>query len=237
MLALALLLPVPTIGVIAGLAEDGGLTSRIIFFVCKAWILALPVVWHVMVDRDRDRGPRFSTRGLGVGAALGVAIAAVIVGGYVLLGDQLVDPAAVAKLRDKASDTGLDSPLVFTAFFSYLCLVNSILEEYVWRWFVYRKCRDLVARITTKSADSTTLNAASVVAIVVAALCFTLHHTVALALQTNVTVTVLASVGVFIGGAVWSWCYLKYQSIWAGWISHVIADIAVAIVAWQIIMG
>ena len=66
---------------------------------------------------------------------------------------------------------------------------------------------------------------------------FTVHHTFALAAQFNWTVTMLASLGVFIGGAAWSWCYLKYRSVWPGYVSHLIVDAAILYLAWKYIFA
>jgi membrane protease YdiL (CAAX protease family) len=48
---------------------------------------------------------------------------------------------------------------------------------------------------------------------------------------------VLGSAAVLAAGACWSWLYLRYESIWPAWISHVIADAAVFIVGWQLLFS
>jgi len=104
----------------------------------------------------------------------------------------------------------------------YLLLVNSLLEEYVWRWFVFRRCEDLLP---------------GTAAVVASALCFTVHHVLALRLWFDWRVTALASTGVFIGGAVWSACYLRYRSIWPCYLSHAIVDAAVLSIGWTLLFG
>jgi uncharacterized protein len=47
---------------------------------------------------------------------------------------------------------------------------------------------------------------------------------------------VLGSLGVFAGGAVWSHLYLRTRSIWPGYLSHALADVAVFAVGAQIIL-
>jgi membrane protease YdiL (CAAX protease family) len=75
-------------------------------------------------------------------------------------------------------------------------------------------------------------------AIALAALCFTLHHVISLfGFTGNWGITVLGSIGVFVAGAIWSGCYLRYQSLWICYISHAWADLAIAIVAWQILFA
>ena len=41
--------------------------------------------------------------------------------------------------------------------------------------------------------------------------------------------------GVFVGGAVWNWCYLRYRSIWPGYVSHAIVDAALLAIGWKLL--
>ena len=36
---------------------------------------------------------------------------------------------------------------------------------------------------------------------------------------------------------VWSVCYLRYRSIWPGWVSHVAADVAGLAIGWRVLFG
>ena len=45
------------------------------------------------------------------------------------------------------------------------------------------------------------------------------------------------SLGVFAGGCIWSWIYLRYRDIWGAWVSHVLADIIIFIIGYQLIFG
>jgi membrane protease YdiL (CAAX protease family) len=154
----------------------------------------------------------------------GVMIAAVIAGTYILFGRDLID---VEHMRQAASANGIGTPGKYLLFVTGLTLVNSLLEEYVWRWFVFRQCERLVPSGGGGGA----------MAVILSALMFTLHHFIALAAQTSLSVTLLGSLGVFIGGCAWSWCYLRYRSVWPGWVSHVIVDAAVFVVGWMILFA
>ena len=52
-LALVLLVPAPTVGVLAGMWFLPGMVGQSIYFLSKAWIIALPVLWLLKVDRGR----------------------------------------------------------------------------------------------------------------------------------------------------------------------------------------
>ncbi|MAE60635.1 MAG: CPBP family intramembrane metalloprotease [Planctomycetaceae bacterium] len=217
LLVLLLIVPAPTIGVIAGLIVNDGPMGRIIWGVSKAWLFGLPILWHVYVDRERPTWPQFRRDGLAVGASLGIAISIMIIGAYLLIGQNWIDQAVVSK---KAEDLGLNRVVLYVAGCVYWITINSLLEEYVYRWFIFRQCEVLLRH--------------GGAAMLVSAACFTLHHVFALNAWFDWKITLAGSIGVFIGGAVWSWCYQRYRSIWSPYISHAIVDIAVfAIGAWM----
>jgi membrane protease YdiL (CAAX protease family) len=210
MWALFLLLPVPSLGVWAGMiAWPDQALGKALFFLAKVWLLAFPLVWRFVVEKRRVSWSRPARGGYGVAIGLAVAISAFIVGAYMAVGALLIDPKAIQAM---GADTGLSRRSVYLAGVLYWVTINSVLEEYVWRWFVVEKLEDFLG---TKTA------------IACSALAFTLHHIVALQIFLTPMVVVLAAVGVFIGGAVWSWCFVRYRSIWPGYVSHAIVDVAV----------
>lgn len=218
-LALLLIVPVPALGVLAGMyLAPGTLLGKGLFFLAKAWILTFPVAWRVAVDRQKLSWSPARHGGLGAGVALGVGISILIVGGYFLVGRSLIDPE---RLREIVGGIGLDSPGIYLAGAAYWILVNSVLEEYVWRWFVVSKLQDLCR---------------AQVAVVLSALAFTVHHFVAMRAYFGGAMVTMASLGIFIGGAAWSWCYVRYRSIWSGYVSHAIVDIAVFGLGYHILM-
>ena len=141
----------------------------------------------------------------------------IIAGAYWFVGQHQIDPVDV---RSKAQ-VGLINPIAYLISAFYFTFINSLIEEYIWRWFVYRKCEVLVSGIK---------------AVYLAALCFTLHHIIALAAYTgNWLIVALGSLGVFVAGAIWSWCYLTYRSLWGCYISHLLADLAIALIGWHLL--
>ena len=151
--------------------------------------------------------------------ALGLVISGAVLVSYELVGKSWVDADYV---REMAERNGIGSIEPYLGAVAYWVLVNSVLEEYVYRWFIYEKCEAVMRPMS---------------AVFVSAACFTIHHVIAIRMQFDWNVTVLASLGVFVGGAIWSWLYLRYRSVWPGYISHALADIAVFWVGWRIIFG
>lgn len=219
-LALLLLVPVPSFGVLMGMYIAPGMPlGKGLFLLSKAWILLLPVVWRLAVDREGVSWSRPARGGFGMGALLGVGISGLIVAAYLQFGRSLIDAAKVGEI---VRGVGLVSPAVYMAGMAYWVFVNSVLEEYVWRWFVVSKFRDLLGAWG---------------AVVASALAFTLHHTIAMSAYFGPAMVVIASLGIFMGGAAWSWCYVRYRSIWPGYLSHAIVDVAVFGLGYHIIFG
>jgi membrane protease YdiL (CAAX protease family) len=210
MWALILLLPVPSLGVWAGMiAWPDQTLGKVLFFLAKVWLLALPLAWHLIVEKRRISWSRPVQGGFGVAIGLAAAISVFIVVAYMTVGKLLIDAKAIQAM---GVDTGLSQRSTYLMGALYWVTVNSVLEEYVWRWFVVEKLEDFLGSKT---------------AIVCSALGFTLHHIVAMQIFLSPMVVALAAIGVFIGGAVWSWCFVRYRSIWPGYVSHAIVDVAV----------
>lgn len=222
-LALLLLIPVPTIGVLAAMvipATAGTPLGQAIFALSKAWLLAFPLAWLILVEREPIHISRpWRAPGIGVGTLTGLTIGAAIVAAYLLFGSSWIDADT---MRAKITAIGIDSRAKYIALKIYMVFINSLLEEYVWRWFVVGRC----VRLMPGRA-----------AVVAGALFFTMHHVIAVAAQFDWRITLLASVGVFVGGLTWSWLYWRYGSIWPAYVSHVLADVAVFAIGWKILFG
>ncbi len=233
LLALGLLVPVPSIGVWLALDLIPGTVGQAAFALCKIWLLLLPAVWVCAVEGQPmpgfRRGFRFQVdpaprrrldrSGLGWGAAVGLITMTLICLGYFAFGSHLL-PAA--PIRQAAARSGLDVHGVYILMSIWWCLGNSLLEEYVWRWFV----QDRLARLLP-----------TLPAVLLAAGCFSMHHLIALKLQTGWTMTLLGTLGVFIGGCLWSGLRAKFHSIWPGYVAHVLADLPIFIIGHHLIFG
>ena len=218
LLALLLLLPAPSLGVAFGMILlPDSVAGKGLFFLAKVWLFGLPLVWRKWVDRQPWTWSRPRRGGFGMGALLGLGISLFIAMMYVTLGQRLLD---IPHIRDKMTTIGLADPKIYVLGALYWVSVNSVLEEYVWRWFVVEKCRALLPALP---------------AIILSALGFTVHHIVAMQIYCSWPVTLISALGIFIGGAAWSWCYVRYQSIWPGYLSHALVDLAVFAVGYHII--
>jgi membrane protease YdiL (CAAX protease family) len=197
----------------------GAGTGAAITTAAKIWLVGLPLVWSLWIDRARPGLLPLRRDGLGWGVASGVVIAVAILAGYGLVGRHWIDAAA---MREIAVGRGLGDPGVYLLGAVYWCAVNALIEELVWRWFVYRQCARLMPPARAVPAT---------------ALLFTLHHIIALAAYFDWRITLIGSAGVFTGSVIWSILYLRYRSLWPAYISHIGADVAVFLIGAWLIFG
>jgi len=198
LLALLLLVPVPSIGTALAMsfaATQGTAIGQGAYALSKVWLVALPVVWLLWVDRGKLSMSPPRLGGIGVGAGAGALIGVGIATAYFVLGPLLIDASQV---RAAAEQNGIATPATYLLFSAYLITVNSLIEEYVWRWFVFSKCEALVRHGMAAAALSAVL--------------FTLHHVIALRTQFDWLPTILMSTGVFVGGLVLTSSPLKYTN-------------------------
>jgi membrane protease YdiL (CAAX protease family) len=220
-LALLMLVPAPSIGTVAAFfLWPGSAIGYGLFVAAKFWLVLFPLAWSLLIDRQPLSWSPARRAGFGPAIVSGVLIACVIfAAATVARRVGLLDSEMIA---ERAARTGMNHKGVYLAGAAYWITANSLMEEYVWRWFVFRKCEIVLGGKAAVAAS---------------AIGFTAHHVIALAAQFNWTVTALASTGVFIGGATWSWLYLRYRSVWPCYVSHAIADVPIFVVGWQLIFG
>jgi membrane protease YdiL (CAAX protease family) len=220
-IALLLLIPAPSIGTAAAMFWWPELPiGKIIFFLSKIWLVGLPLVWLLFVDKQKISASPARNGGFIPAILSGMFISLVILVAYwAAIYFNALDPITVA---DRAAKTGLNKPAIYIAGAVYWITLNSLMEEYVWRWFVFRKFEILVG---------------GKMAVVASALAFAAHHVVALAAQFNWPITILGSIGGFIGGATWSWLYQRYRSVWLGYVSHAIVDFAIFVIGYRLIFN
>ena len=217
--ALLLLVPAPSLGVLAGLVFENSALGTGLWAAAKVWMVALPLLWLLRVDRKPLRWSPPTKAGLAAGALVGVVAAALIFAVFGLWGAAWIDPTG---MRSILEPVGLTSKGIYLAAAAYWILCNSILEEYVYRWFIFKRAKTLWG---------------SRWAVVASAAAFVLHHAIVLSIYFDWRVTVLACAGIFVGGVLWSMLYRKYGNIWAPYVSHAIIDVAVFAVGWVLLFG
>ena len=209
-LALLLVGMAPSISTLLSFGVGDGVASQVIFVFTKIWLFAVPLYWFLKIDRGTISWSKPEQGGYGMAVGLGFAMSGLMMGAWLLLG-KWIDADL---LRDALEPVGLLDFRLYLVAAIYWILINSLLEEYVFRWFLVIKSEALVGPGNR--------------AIILSALIFVVHHTVALAVfGFPWWANLIASVSVFVGGAVFSWLYVRYRSVWIPYIAHAICDIVV----------
>jgi uncharacterized protein len=220
LLALLLLVPAQSLATTTFFWWPDTAAGKGVIIACRLWLVLLPALWLKFVDRGQWSWSPPIRGGFTTATVLGLAIAAVIFAAYAIAAP--LGALQPEKIAASAARTGLNHLGIYLAGALYWITFNSLMEEYIWRWFVFRKFEVLLGGKPAVAA---------------AALAFTAHHVIVLAAQFPWPIALLGSAGVFLGGAVWSWLYLRYRSVWPCYLSHAIADAAIFIIGYRLIFG
>ena len=220
LLGLILVAIAPSVSVITGFAFKAGILAIFVFIITKVWIFGLPAFWYLRIEEGEKSLSLPENGGWKVSTLLGIGMLIVIFIAYFSIGDKLLRADELTEILDTV---GLTVAWRFALAIIFWVFINSVLEEYVFRWFITSKIEQLIGGVW--------------IPIFLSAGIFTIHHTIALAFFIDPLGNFIASLGVFIGGAIFSWLYMRYRSIWVAWVAHAIADIAIFIIAWNMVIG
>ena len=210
---------IPSASVIFGIEIiDNELFSQIFFVSCKIWIFLVPTVWYLKVEKKSISKNLPTKEGIFFGLITGIIMSLIILVTWFLFNETLDIDGMVEILQSN----GLDSFNLYLLGMFYWIFINSLLEEYVFRWF-----------ITIKSSE---LFGSDLIGIIFSAAMFTLHHAIALHLFGFIWwQTLIACFGLLSAAAIWSWLYIRFRSIWICWLSHAICDVAVFAIGYTIL--
>ena len=130
---LALVAFVPTISILFTLSyNDDEFASQLFFIICKLWLLLAPAYWYLRVEKNSPSWSLPSRDGLVVGGISGIIMSIIIIAMWLIFGDTVDTESMISEL----DSTGLTEFRVYLAGMIYWIFLNSLLEEYVFRWFV-----------------------------------------------------------------------------------------------------
>jgi membrane protease YdiL (CAAX protease family) len=207
--------------VVAGKYSTG--TQQTLYLVVKSIQFAFPIFWVWFVLKEPLRTGRATPKGLFLGAAFSVLV---VGAGWLLfdraLRDFAVFSSASALIRGKIGGFGIDSVWKYAVLAGFYSLFHSLLEEYYWRWFVFRQLRRLVPLWP---------------AIIVSALGFMGHHVIVLHefFKEAPGLAWALSSAVALGGAFWAWLYERTGSIFGPWLSHLLIDAGIFWIGYDLI--
>ena len=163
LLGLCLVAVAPTISIVTGFVFKAGLLAVLVFCITKVWMFGLPAFWHMKVEGKAFSWSPPKNGGWVVSFALGVGMIIAVLGAYLLLGEIMIDKQTLYELLEPV---GLTTASQLAGAILFWVFINSVLEEYVFRWFITSKIEELTGAKWT--------------AVFLSAGVFTLHHTIAL---------------------------------------------------------
>lgn len=178
-----------------------------IFTVSKVIMFLWPVVWYAVGVR-----PRLITQQQTPSMVWGIAtglIAAVVIAIVATVSFGELQQYTGALLQ-KVQGFGLENH--YSTFAIVLSVAHSAFEEYYWRWFVFGGIAQYMQPGTAAWVSS---------------IAFASHHFVVLSQFGPLWLAVLGTAGVLFAGRIWCWLYKRSGTLWASWVSHILADAAV----------
>ncbi len=151
---------------------------------------------------------RFSKKGIKTAFALGAGIYAVILGGYFILSEVIDFSNIASSLSANAGVT--KENFIFVSL--YISFINSLLEEFFFRGFVFLNLKNTSGRKT---------------AYFISAFAFAVYHTAMMTGWFNVFVFALMLFGLFAGGIIFNILNEKQGNIYTSWFVHMFANFAI----------
>ncbi len=140
LIGLILVAIAPSISVITGFALKAGLLAIIVFIFTKMWVFGLPAFWYLYIEKGEKSLSLPKNGGWKVSTLLGIGMLIVIFIAYFLLGEKLLKADELIEILDTV---GLTVAWKFALAILFWVFINSVLEEYVFRWFITSKNRTI----------------------------------------------------------------------------------------------
>jgi membrane protease YdiL (CAAX protease family) len=195
--------------------------ARVVYGAAKAFTVVWPAIAVWFVCRATlpriDLRARKHRKAIPLGILSGTAFLIVILGVMqTSLGQVVADSSEV--IRHKAQELGISQ--YFWPLAVFLSLVNSLIEEYYWRWFVFGHLREVVYPYLAHA---------------LAGISFAAHHVVVTTQFFPVSWGLVLGGCVGAAGVLWSVMYHRQQTLVGVWISHLIADVGIMWIGYNIL--
>ena len=155
-------------------------------------------------------------KGLLPAIALGVGIYGVILGGYFLVSPFFDFSQIAGALTQNAGVTKAN----FLYVSLYISFVNSFLEEFFFRGFVFTNLKKHSSRA---------------IAYLFSAAAFSLYHVAMMIGWFSPVLFALVMVGLVIGGMIFNWLNEKLDTIYCSWLTHMFANFAINTIGFMLL--
>lgn len=185
---------------------------------------SLPLISIFWLQKQQNSFRRPTGKEIKLGLILGSLMSLLLIAVYFGLRDFSFMAEVPALIQSKLVGFGADTPLKFLALSLFIAVIHSFLEEYYWRWYVYRELNNWMG---------------NQLAVVLSALAFTGHHVIVVKAYLPAEIQGwgiwVFPAFVFLAGACWSLTYGKFRSLWLNWVSHLMPDVAVLWIGYKLV--
>jgi membrane protease YdiL (CAAX protease family) len=187
--------------------------ARVLYGATKVFTLLWPLLAVRFLLGESLHNPLGNLRGQLRAVPLGAFVGLLVVG---LMAGLMATPAGAVVLqsagtiRAKAEQLGiLNHYVIFAVFLSF---VNSAVEEFYWRWFVYGQLRRLLPGWRAHA---------------LAGAAFAAHHVVVVTQFFPLMEALSFGVAVGLGGVIMSLLYERQRTLAGAWVCHLVVDLGI----------
>jgi membrane protease YdiL (CAAX protease family) len=177
--------------------------SHWIYYATKILLLVWPLLWLGVVRQEFKKWKRGRFFLLSL-------LLMVVMTEIMLTALPLIDLQSIGLLvQEKAAAFKLHSRSLFIVFALFFSVLHSLLEEYYWRWFVFR---GLMLKLNWKTSA------------LLGSLAFAGHHYLVLSQFFSLPLTLAFGTAVGVAGFIWCTAYYKTRTLLPSYLSHIAVD-------------
>lgn len=195
-------------------AFEGTNFSQIIYTLTKILIITWPIYW--IIKKEKTKLQKNNKLSIILGILSGLAITILILSVFTVFFEYFLQSSD--EIIIKVQDFGITQYYVLFALF--LSIIHSGIEEYYWRWFIFK---GLQTRFKPMSAA------------IISSIGFASHHFIILSQFFNAWITIAFGTAVFLSGLIWCYIHNKTNSSLGNWISHIFVDLAIMSIGYILI--
>ncbi|HHX59994.1 MAG TPA: CPBP family intramembrane metalloprotease [Epulopiscium sp.] len=172
--------------------------------------LIFPMI-YTLLDKNiktRDSFKIKSRKSLGFSLLLGIGIYMVILGAYFVL-KRFIDLSNIMIMLDQKANVDKSN---FIGVALYISFVNSLLEEFFFRGFLFLN----LIRISSRK-----------LAYLISAFVFSLYHVAIMGSWFNPVIFIVAMIGLFVGALIFNYLNEKDENIYNSWMVHMMANLSI----------
>lgn len=185
-------------------------------------IFLFPLVFGFFIEKKSIRKALFENfsfktfrKNLFFSLLIGICLAGIYISGFLVFRN-LIDTQIIAVKLTELISINL-SNLIFIGV--YIILANSLLEEYFWRGFMFKRLNDL---INPK------------LAYIITGLAFSFHHIMFYYNWFSLPVFIAVTLGLTVYSMIMNLIFQKYNDLFSCWLVHGIADVAQIFIAFKV---